>query len=598
MQFVRKHLIQSCIGLVMILVLLSTALSLYNRHVMLQTTLVQEQSKQMKAWSQDIFLTVHRSMDVSVRGFAIIHDDKFIIIKPEMARRNILDDIRKIDSLGAMQGYRDSAGYLPQLKVAFLEHIDLYEQMLDLARKDSMEDFRKILSQDHGKTLWQYWNRSDKQIANFEENLYQQAKADYEAAMNQNILIQVVLMLFGLPTLCFLLYKLWKDAGERHALLLSLRQNNREYVFDPGDEEMITDDKALIEESISSFRKALSLIKQLGVGDYKVTWEGLDEKNAHLNQHNLAGELEIVRQKLEQMKHDESQRLWVSEGLAQFAEVIRLHQHDLRALTQHALTFIVKYLGAQQGSLFVVQDEDASPYLNMEACYAFNRKKHLEKQIAVGQGLVGQAYLEGETTVLTEIPRDYTFITSGLGDATPTCLLIVPARYNDRVEAVVEMAGFIRYEAHQVAFVEKAGEILASTIISAKNSEKMHRLLEDSHLQSEQMRAQEEEMRQNLEELMATQEQQFRLEGELRENAYQLEGQLAELREGKVALEHKEDELRAANEKVTRRSQQFKEKMEAMDADLETRTSQINVLKRSNEELLQKLAAYEAKDNS
>jgi DNA repair exonuclease SbcCD ATPase subunit len=196
------------------------------------------------------------------------------------------------------------------------------------------------------------------------------------------------------------------------------------------------------------------------------------------------------------------------------------------------------------------------------------------------------------------MPCDYTFITSGLGDATPTCLLIVPAKYNDRVEAVIEMAGFIRYETHQVAFVEKAGEILASTIVSAKNSEKMHRLLEDSTLQSEQMRAQEEEMRQNLEELMATQEQQQRLERELRENADQLEQQLVELRQGKTVLEQKENELRAANEKATKRSQQYKERMEAMDTDLENRTSQLHMLKRSNEELLQKLASYEAKDNS
>jgi SMC interacting uncharacterized protein involved in chromosome segregation len=112
------------------------------------------------------------------------------------------------------------------------------------------------------------------------------------------------------------------------------------------------------------------------------------------------------------------------------------------------------------------------------------------------------------------------------------------------------------------------------------------------------MRAQEEEMRQNLEELMATQEQQLRLEVELRENAAQLEGQLAELKEGKAALEQKENELRAANEKTAKRSQQYKEKMEALDADIEHKMSQINVLKHSNEELLQKLAGYEAKDNA
>ncbi len=504
MAFVRKHLIQFCIGLVLVLVLLSTALSLYNRHVMLRTMLVQEQSRQMKAWSEDIFRGIHRSMDISVRGFGIIHDDRFIILKPEDARKNALDNFRKIDSLGAIQGYRDSADYLPGLKVAFMAHIDLYEQMIDLARRDSMQAFREILSQDHGKALRETWSLSDKRIANFGDKIFQQAQADYEGAMSQNVLIQIMLALFGLPTLCFLLYKLRQDANNRHALLLSLKQNNRKYVFDPGDEEIITDDKVLIEESISNFKKALSLIKQLASGDYKATWEGLHEKNAHLNHHNLAGELEVMRQKLEQMKHDESQRLWSSEGLARFAEVIRLHQHDLKALTQHALTFIVKYLGAQQGSLFVVQEEDSSPYLNMEACYAFNRKKYLEKRIAIGQGLVGQIYLEGATMLLTDIPREYTSIVSGLGDATPTCLLIVPAQSNQKTEAVIELAGFIRYDAHQTAFVERAGEILASTIISAKNSQKMHHLLEDTQVQAEQMRAQEEEMRQNLEELMAT----------------------------------------------------------------------------------------------
>jgi hypothetical protein len=308
----------------------------------------------------------------------------------------------------------------------------------------------------------------------------------------------------------------------------------------------------------------------------------------------MAGELETMRQKMEQVKRAETQRLWSSEGLSQFAEIIRLYQHDLKALSQHALTFIVKYLGAQQGSLFVVQDEDAEPYLNMEACYAFNRKKHLEKRIAIGQGLVGQIYLEGETTLLTDIPRNYTSIISGLGDSTPTCLLIVPAKANGKTEAVIEIAGFISYEPHQTSFVERAAEILASTIISAKNSGKMQRLFEDSQLSAEQMRAQEEEMRQNLEELMATQEQQLRLERELRENGERLEGQLIELQQSKAELEQKESELRAAGEKSQKRSQQYKEKMEALDTEIESKASQINVLKKTNEELLQKLSAYES----
>ncbi len=173
----------------------------------------------------------------------------------------------------------------------------------------------------------------------------------------------------------------------------------------------------------------------------------------------------------------------------------------------------------------------------------------------------------------------------------------MPAQSNQKTEAVIELAGFIRYDAHQTAFVERAGEILASTIISAKNSQKMHHLLEDTQVQAEQMRAQEEEMRQNLEELMATQEQQQRLERELRENSEKLEQQLAELQQNKAGLEQKEIELRAAGEKSQKQSQQYKEKMEALDTEIESKTSHISMLKKTNEELLQKLSAYESNPN-
>jgi SMC interacting uncharacterized protein involved in chromosome segregation len=114
-------------------------------------------------------------------------------------------------------------------------------------------------------------------------------------------------------------------------------------------------------------------------------------------------------------------------------------------------------------------------------------------------------------------------------------------------------------------------------------------------MRTEMMQAQEETMRQNMEELLATQEQQARLELELRENTEKLQQQLTELQESKTALERKEAELRAANEKTANRSRQYKEKMEVLDAEIEHKNSQINVLKRNNEELLQRVAASELK---
>jgi transcriptional regulator with GAF, ATPase, and Fis domain len=165
-------------------------------------------------------------------------------------------------------------------------------------------------------------------------------------------------------------------------------------------------------------------------------------------------------------------------------------------------------MNAQQGCLFVVSEdlEDNHTYLEMTACYAFNRKKHISKRVEIGQGVIGQVYLEGQPVLLTDVPNGYTEITSGLGESTPTCVLVIPMTYNEKVEAVIEIAGFEKYEKYQIEFMEKIGEITASTLGSVKNTEKMQHLVNQFKTQTEQLRAQEEELRQNMEEMEATQE--------------------------------------------------------------------------------------------
>jgi PAS domain S-box-containing protein len=134
----------------------------------------------------------------------------------------------------------------------------------------------------------------------------------------------------------------------------------------------------------------------------------------------------------------------------------------------------------------------------------------MEKRVELGQGMVGQCFLEGETTYLTNIPENYVHITSGLGETRPTTLLIVPMRMNEIVVGVVEIANLKPFEKYQIDFLERLAETIASAISSVKTNEKTQILLEQSQQQAEEMRAQEEEMRQNMEELQATQEQMYR----------------------------------------------------------------------------------------
>jgi PAS domain S-box-containing protein len=202
-------------------------------------------------------------------------------------------------------------------------------------------------------------------------------------------------------------------------------------------------------------------------------------------------------------------------GLAEMAEILRRNAGNLSLLCDQVLEAMVKYMKANQGSLFLLEDNNGQAYLQLAAARAWNRKKFLQKQIALGDGLAGQAVLEKESIFLKEVPEDYISITSGLGEANPRCVLIVPLKSEEQVVGVLELAGFKIFSDHEQRFVEKVGESIAATILAARTNEKTRLLLEQSNLLTEQLKAQEEEIRQNMEEMQATQEEMQRAQGQL-----------------------------------------------------------------------------------
>jgi hypothetical protein len=122
------------------------------------------------------------------------------------------------------------------------------------------------------------------------------------------------------------------------------------------------------------------------------------------------------------------------------------------------------------------------------------------------EGLIGQAYMEGNLIYLKQIPQQYINITSGLGDAPPRVLVVVPIKSTQGVEGVLELAAFKEFLPHQIDLLEKLSESLGAYIFNNKTNEKTRKLLEQSQKMSDDLRHQDEELRKNLDQLKAIQE--------------------------------------------------------------------------------------------
>ena len=227
----------------------------------------------------------------------------------------------------------------------------------------------------------------------------------------------------------------------------------------------------------------------------------------HNNEDALAKSLLKIKENLIQIKEEEKKQNWSSEALGKFVEILR-SATEIKDLTNNIISSLVNIIDANQGAIYIAKKNDSGEEsLDLEACYAFKRTKFLSHRVAIGEGLIGQAYLERETMYLKDVPDDFVKITSGLGESNAKHILIVPLKMNQEIVGLVEIASFNEFSAHEISFVEKIGENIAHTISSIRIAEHTKKLLTESQELTEQMRAQEEELKQNQEELQATQEE-------------------------------------------------------------------------------------------
>jgi methyl-accepting chemotaxis protein len=281
---------------------------------------------------------------------------------------------------------------------------------------------------------------------------------------------------------------------------------------------------------IDSQKQITSVTESIAKGDYS--------KYAKVKSENdqLAISVNQMIDFLKTSTEEDKKRQWGNEGYAHFMDILR-NDGEIKNLSQSALNYLIKYLNMNQGGVFLINESDENhKYLELMAAYAFGRVKYLDKQIRIGEGLVGQAYLERQTIFLTEIPDEFVNIRSGLGDSAPRCIIIVPFSHNEKIEGVFEFASFKKLQKFEIEFLEKCAQSFASVVANSRINEFTTKLLGEAQEKTEQMKMQEEEMRQNMEEMSATQEELHRKTLEIEQIRNQEREELVALREKEKIL--------------------------------------------------------------
>ena len=227
---------------------------------------------------------------------------------------------------------------------------------------------------------------------------------------------------------------------------------------------------------------------------------------------------------------------WTKTGQAKMADVMGAGR-ALGELSNSIIIGLAKYVGASVGVIYLANDDDD---YTQTGSYAYSHRKHALKTIKSGEGTVGQAILDANTIMLSELPDDYIKINSSLGEALPRHLMVVPLKLEGRVTGAIEIGSFEPFSDLQVEFVELVSDAIAIAVRAGQNQEKVSNLLEESQTQSEELQAQQEELRSFNEELEEKTES-------LQKQKKEIEASNVLFKQSQIELEERAHELKVIN---------------------------------------------------
>ncbi|GLQ88801.1 HAMP domain-containing protein [Dyella flagellata] len=233
---------------------------------------------------------------------------------------------------------------------------------------------------------------------------------------------------------------------------------------------------------------------------------------------------------------------WLKTNLARFSRMLQ-GERDLATVSNLIMSELAPLVNAQYGVFYVARREENETVLDLVASYGAGNRDSLRPTFKLREGLIGQCAVDKRAILLSDVPGDFIRIHSGLGQAAPSSIAVLPALFENDVKAVIELASFSRFNETHQSFLDQLMESIGIVLNTIAATMRTEGLLKQSQLLTQELQARQTELTTKQEELHTTNE-------ELQEKAQLLENE-------KKQVEAKNFEIELARRAVEEKAEQL-----------------------------------------
>ncbi|MBW4434112.1 MAG: response regulator [Pelatocladus maniniholoensis HA4357-MV3] len=483
-------------------------------------------------------ITNIQDIEIGQRGY-IITGDKNALLSYNNALPNVDKNIKNLRSLISDNSLQQNR--LDNLKATIDERQSIVQKRIALREDQGFDAARQQIQQDNGRVLLDRIRRIATEMEAEEVRLLKKRTDKTEIAAQE----ATDTIIYGIP-LAFLLLTL---------IGIYLTKNISQPLGEISQAtEKLAEGDLSVSVPVSKRRDEIGILTH-----------AFNQMIANLRETNLRN----------------NEQNWLKSNLARFSQMLQ-GQRNLQNVARMILAELAPLVGAQQGVFYLMDFENEQPLLKLLSSYAYQERKSLSNRFRFGEGLVGQCALEKQKIILTDVPSDYIRISSGLGDAKPLNIIVLPVLFEDEVIAVMELASFQIFSEIHLIFLDQVSATFGVVLSAISADIRTQELLEESQQLTQQLQLQQQELTQKNQRLEQQSQELQTSEEILKQQQQELEESNEELQQLNTELEEKAELLSNKNKEVERKNNEI----EHARMSLEEKAEQLELSSKYKSEFL------------